>query len=120
MIKKRLFLWRIRLQLKARKLKKIHFGSKSKNLYDVLRIFIQQLKKDDINERAGSMAFSYTIALFPLLLFLLNLVPYLQDFFPMVTTANILSFVQFRLVKFNYTSFPPILQKYIIFGDKCT
>ena len=94
MIKKHLFLWRIRLQLKARKLKKIHFGSKSKNLYDVLRIFIQQLKKDDINERAGSMAFSYTISLFPLLLFLLNLVPYLQDFFPMVTTENILVFVQ--------------------------
>ena len=94
MIKERISKWRIRFQLKARALKKIHFGSQSKNLYDVLRIFIQQLKKDDINERAGSMAFSYTIALFPLLLFLLNLVPYLQDFFPLVTTHNILSFVQ--------------------------
>lgn len=94
MIKERISKWRIRFQLKARALKKIHFGSQSKNLYDVLRIFIQQLKKDDINERAGSMAFSYTIALFPLLLFLLNLVPYLQDFFPLVTTPNILSFVQ--------------------------
>jgi membrane protein len=93
-IKERISKWRIRFQLKARALKKIHFGSQSKNLYDVLRIFIQQLKKDDINERAGSMAFSYTIALFPLLLFLLNLVPYLQDFFPLVTTQNILSFVQ--------------------------
>jgi membrane protein len=93
-IEERISKWRIRFQLKARALKKIHFGSQSKNLYDVLRIFIQQLKKDNINERAGSMAFSYTIALFPLLLFLLNLVPYLQDFFPMVTTANILSFVQ--------------------------
>ena len=94
MIKERISKWRIRFQLKARAQKKIHFGSQSKNLYDVLRIFIQQLKKDDINERAGSMAFSYTIALFPLLLFLLNLIPYLQDFFPMVTTSNILSFVQ--------------------------
>lgn len=94
MIKERVSRWRIRLQLKARALKKFHFGSQSKNLYDVLRIFIQQLKKDDISERAGSMAFSYTIALFPLLLFLLNLVPYLEDFFPMVTTANIISFVQ--------------------------
>jgi membrane protein len=93
-IKEKISKWRIRFQLKARALKKIHFGSQSKNLYDVLRIFIQQLKKDDINERAGSMAFSYTIALFPLLLFLLNLVPYLQDFFPLVTTPNILSFVQ--------------------------
>lgn len=94
MIRKQIFKWRIRFQLKARHLKKIHFGHPDKNLYDVTRIFIQQLKKDDINERAGSMAFSYTIALFPLLLFLLNLIPYLQDFFPMVTTENILSFVQ--------------------------
>lgn len=94
LLKDRIFKWRLRLQLKARALKKIHFGSNSKNLYDVIRIFIQQLKKDDINQRAGSMAFSYTIALFPLLLFLLNLIPYLQDFFPMVSTRNILSFVQ--------------------------
>ncbi len=94
MIKKQIFKWRLRLQLKARHLKKIYFGHPDKNLYDVIRIFIQQLKKDDIGERAGSMAFSYTIALFPLLLFLLNLVPYLQDFFPVVTTENILDFVQ--------------------------
>ena len=94
MVQKQLFKWRLRFQLKARHLKKIHFGSPDKNLYDVIRIFIQQLKKDDINERAGSMAFSYTIALFPLLLFLLNLIPYLQDFFPVVTTENIFAFVQ--------------------------
>ncbi|TDQ15216.1 membrane protein [Algoriphagus boseongensis] len=94
MVKEKIFKYRLRLQLKARQLKKIHFGHPDKNLYDVTRIFIQQLKKDDINERAGSMAFSYTIALFPLLLFLLNLVPYLQDLFPVITTENILSFVQ--------------------------
>lgn len=94
MIRKKIFKWRLRLQLKARHLKKIHYGHPDKNLYDVTRIFIQQLKKDDISERAGSMAFSYTIALFPLLLFLLNLIPYLQDFFPVVTTENILGFVQ--------------------------
>jgi len=52
-----------------------------------------QLQKDDINERAGSMAFSFTIALFPLLIFLLNLIPYMQDFFPYITTQNILNFV---------------------------
>lgn len=93
-IKNEIFKWRLRLQLKARHLKKIYFGHPDKNLYDVTRIFIQQLKKDDIGERAGSMAFSYTIALFPLLLFLLNLIPYLQDFFPVVTTENILDFLQ--------------------------
>ncbi|WP_077348092.1 YihY/virulence factor BrkB family protein [Algoriphagus sp. A40] len=94
MIRRKIFKWRLRLQLKARHLKKIYFGHPDKNLYDVARIFFQQLKKDDISERAGSMAFSYTIALFPLLLFLLNMIPYLQDFFPMVTTENILGFMQ--------------------------
>jgi membrane protein len=93
-IRKKIFKWRLRLQLKARHLKKIYFGHPDKNLYDVTRIFIQQLKKDDISERAGSMAFSYTIALFPLILFLLNLIPYLQDFIPVVTTENILGFMQ--------------------------
>ncbi|GMQ29262.1 YihY/virulence factor BrkB family protein [Algoriphagus confluentis] len=94
MVKEKIFKYRVRLQLKARRLKKIHFGSPEKNLYDVIRIFIQQLKKDDINERAGSMAFSYTMALFPLLLFILNLIPYIQDIYPLVTTENILAFVR--------------------------
>lgn len=94
MVKEKIFKYRLRLQLKARHLKRFHFGHPDKNLYDVARIFIQQLKKDDINERAGSMAFSYTIALFPLILFLLNLVPYLQDVFPVITTENILGFAQ--------------------------
>lgn len=58
------------------------------------RIFLEQLKKDDIIERAGSMAFSYTMALFPMILFLLNLIPYLQDIFPYITTQNILKFTQ--------------------------
>jgi membrane protein len=93
-VRQKIFKWRIRLQLKARHLKKVHFGDPEKNLYDVGKIFLQQLKKDDINERAGSMAFSYTIALFPTMLFLLNIIPYLQDFFPMVTTENILNFIQ--------------------------
>ncbi|TXD78306.1 YihY/virulence factor BrkB family protein [Algoriphagus ratkowskyi] len=84
----------VKLLWQARKLKKIHFGDPDKNLFDLGRIFLIQLKKDDIIERAGSMAFNFTIALFPLILFLLNLIPYLQDIFPYITTQNILSFIQ--------------------------
>ncbi|MFC5625735.1 YihY/virulence factor BrkB family protein [Algoriphagus winogradskyi] len=84
----------VKLLWQARKLKKIHFGDPDKNLFDVGRIFLVQLQKDDIIERAGSMAFSFTIALFPLILFLLNLIPYLQDIFPYITTQNILTFIQ--------------------------
>ncbi|WP_339877455.1 YihY/virulence factor BrkB family protein [uncultured Algoriphagus sp.] len=84
----------VKLLWQARKLKKIHFGDPDKNIFDVGRIFLVQLQKDDIIERAGSMAFNFTIALFPLILFLLNLIPYLQDIFPYITTQNILTFIQ--------------------------
>lgn len=94
MIKTRLLRIQVRLLWQAKKLKKIHLGDPDKNLFDVGRIFLEQLKKDDIIERAGSMAFSYTMALFPMILFLLNLIPYLQDIFPYITTQNILKFTQ--------------------------
>lgn len=93
MIKRKIQRVQIKALWQAQRLKKIHFGDPSKNLYDLGRIFLLQLKKDDLNERAGSMAFSFTIALFPLLIFLLNLIPYLQDFFPYITTQNIFNFV---------------------------
>ena len=93
MIKRKIQRVQIKALWQAQRLKKIHLGDPSKNLYELGRIFLLQLQKDDINERAGSMAFSFTIALFPLLIFLLNLIPYMQDFFPYITTQNILNFV---------------------------
>ena len=94
MIKTKILRLEVKLLWQARKLKKIHFGDPDKNVFDVGRIFLVQLQKDDIIERAGSMAFSFTIALFPLILFLLNLIPYLQDIFPYVTNQIILTFIQ--------------------------
>tara|TARA_R110002012_G_scaffold320819_5_gene545973 strand:+ start:14588 stop:15550 length:963 start_codon:yes stop_codon:yes gene_type:complete len=93
-IKTKILRLEVKLLWQARKLKKIHFGDPDKNIFDVGRIFLVQLQKDDIIERAGSMAFNFTIALFPLILFLLNLIPYLQDIFPYITTQNILTFIQ--------------------------
>ena len=54
---------------------------------------MEQIRKDEISERAGAMAFSFTVAMFPLLLFLLNMIPYIGLFFPNVTTQNILLFI---------------------------
>lgn len=94
MVRRNIRFLQIQLVRKAKLLRKFHFGDPSKNLYEIGRIFISQLQKDDISERAGSMAFSFTLAMFPLLLFILNMIPYLQDFFPYITTANILQFVR--------------------------
>lgn len=86
-------LFSIKLTRKAKLLRNIHFGNPDQNLYDVGRIFLEQVRKDEISERAGAMAFSFTVAMFPLLLFLLNIIPYIGMFFKNVTTQNILLFI---------------------------
>lgn len=92
-MKKRIRLFSIHLTRQAKVLRKFHLRDPRVNLYDVGRIFMGQMRKDEITERAGAMAFSFTIALFPLLLFLLNIIPYIGLFFPDVTTQNILMFI---------------------------
>jgi membrane protein len=84
----------VKFHQQALKLRSVHFGNPDQNLYDVGKIFLRQLQKDEIIERAGAMAFNFTIALFPLILFLLNVIPYVQFFIAEVTTENILLFMQ--------------------------
>lgn len=92
-MEKRIRLLSIKFTRKAKNLRHIHFGNPDQNLYDVGKIFIEQIRKDEILERAGSVAFSFTVAMFPLLLFLLNIIPYIGFFFENVTTQNILLFI---------------------------
>lgn len=46
------------------------------SLYDLLDIYITGIIKGSFSPRASSIAFSFFLALFPFLLFLLNLIPY--------------------------------------------
>lgn len=92
-MKKWIRLFSIKFTKKAKLLRNIHFGNPDQNVYDVSKIFLEQIRKDEINERAGAMAFSFTVAMFPLLLFLLNIIPYIGLFFKNVTTQNILMFI---------------------------
>jgi membrane protein len=47
------------------------------SLHRVLTIFMAQLKKDNITERASSMAFNFTLSVFPSIIFLFTLIPYI-------------------------------------------
>ena len=82
------------MDIQAQKLRHIHFGNPDQNLYDVGKLLYTQLQKDDIVERASAVAFNFTVAMFPLLLFLLNIIPYIQYIFPEITTSSILNFIQ--------------------------
>lgn len=67
-------------------LKKRQLRKKEISFYDILLIFIDKLKKDEIFERANSVAFNFTLAIFPAIIFLFTLIPYLEFFIPQIHT----------------------------------
>lgn len=65
-------------------------GLKGLTLYELLELYIYGIVKGAFSYRAGSIAFSFFMALFPFALFILNLIPYIplknfqQDFLQFV------------------------------------
>ncbi len=56
---------------------KAQFPGTEVSWYDVLGKFITRLVNYDIDQRATSVAYGFTLALFPLILFLFTLIPYI-------------------------------------------
>lgn len=64
--------------LLVRKSKKIVLpGFQGLPLFDVVRFFFVQIKKTSITERASAIAFNFTMAIPPTVIFLFTLIPYL-------------------------------------------
>jgi len=62
------------------------------SLYDVLKLYLAGIVKGTFSTRASSIAFSFFMAIFPFLLFLLNLIPFIwfiEDF-----QTELLSFIE--------------------------
>jgi len=68
-------------------------GLKGLTLYELLDLYIYGIIKGAFSYRAGSIAFSFFMALFPFALFILNLIPYIpidnfrQDFLEFVADS---------------------------------
>jgi membrane protein len=58
-------------------LDKIIVGKHRTSLYDLLKIFLVSLTKDDILERAKAVTYNFTLAIFPGIIFLFTLIPYI-------------------------------------------
>jgi membrane protein len=58
-------------------LKRLRFNHGRASVYDVLDRMIQELRLDSITKRASYMAFNFTIAIFPTIIFLFTLIPYI-------------------------------------------
>ena len=76
-------------------LKRLRFSRNRVSVYDVLEVLIRELKLDSLTKRASYMAFNFTLSIFPTIIFLFTLIPYipipdlnvsilnfLQDFMP--------------------------------------
>ena len=80
-------------------------GLKGMSLYDLLRTYFNGIVEGAFSARAGAIAFSFFMTLFPTILFLLNLIPYIPiaDFQP-----KFLEFIYGMMPEQSVSFFKPV------------
>lgn len=75
-------------------LKKVRFRKyENVSLYNILRLFVNNLKDDEIMDRANGVAYNFLLAIFPAIIFLFTLIPYVSFYFPDVNKESIMQFL---------------------------
>ena len=75
-------------------LKKIKVkGSDHLSLYKFFKIFIFNIQEDEIMDRANGVAYNFILAIFPAIIFLFTLIPYVSLYFPDVNKDGIMLFL---------------------------
>jgi membrane protein len=75
-------------------LKKIRFKKHENiSLYKIVKLFLRNLMQDEILDRANGVAFNFILAIFPAIIFLFTLIPYVSNFFPEINTKSIMEFL---------------------------
>lgn len=67
------------------------FGNLS--LYKFTKIFLHNIHEDEIFDRANSVAYNFILAIFPTIIFLFTLIPYVTVYFPEITNESIIAFI---------------------------
>ncbi len=63
------------------------------SLYRFIKIFLDNIQKDDLINRANGVAFNFILAIFPAIIFLFTLTPYIAQYFPQVNRNSIMEFM---------------------------
>jgi len=75
-------------------MKKIKFKKYDNlSLYRFLKILFHNIQEDEIMDRANSVAYNFVLAIFPLVIFLFTLIPYITPYFPEVNQDSIMQFL---------------------------
>src|SRR5882757_684330 len=72
------------------------------SLYRFLKIFIHNINEDEIVGRSNGVAYNFILAIFPTIIFLFTLIPYISNFFPAITTESIMLFISDYMPKTMY------------------
>ncbi len=91
-------LWKRVLQIPTARtlrgrMKKIRLPGDHLNLYRFAKIFAANLEKDEIMDRANGVAYNFVLAIFPTIIFLFTLIPYISQYFPAIDQENIMRFL---------------------------
>lgn len=76
------------------------------SLYDLLHMYGKGIYEGALSSRAGSISFSLFMALFPFLMFILNLIPFLSDIFSIDNfDQHLLEYIEMILPKESHSFF---------------
>ena len=79
----------LRTWLKRIKIK----GEDHLSLYKFFKIFGNNIEKDEIMDRANGVAYNFVLAIFPTIIFLFTLIPYISDYYPTINNEAIMVFL---------------------------
>src|SRR5690606_25725243 len=89
-------------------LKRVKFRKyENVSLYKILKLFIQNLTDDEILDRDNGVAYNFLLAIFPAIIFLFTLIPYVIAFCPEVNNDSIMEFLGSQRPPNMYEPFPP-------------
>lgn len=75
-------------------LKKVRFKNHENiSLYKLVRTFLRNLQRDEISDRANGVSFNFILAVFPAVIFLFTLIPYVTAYFPEINNESIMRFL---------------------------
>ncbi|MCC9138137.1 YihY/virulence factor BrkB family protein [Pontibacter silvestris] len=74
-------------------LKRVRFNNGQSSLYDVVDVLIAELMQDSVTNRASYMAFNFTLAVFPTIIFIFTLIPFIPSVFSLDLGQSILNFL---------------------------
>ena len=83
-------------------------------LYRIAKIFVHNLDEDEILDRANGVAFNFILAIFPTIIFVFTLLPYITAFFPTINTETVMTFLGDQVPESMYEGIRTIIEEILV------